>query len=72
MSEKTSNEVAPTATEAPDMTVSTRDAEDLRRRLTDWLAGQLPEGARPEVPEIGSNSANGPLLGTCIRRCTAK
>lgn len=70
MSGETSSEVAPAGTEVPDMTVSTRDAEDLRRRLTEWLAVQLPEGARPEVPEIGSNSANGMSSETVLFQAT--
>jgi aminoglycoside phosphotransferase (APT) family kinase protein len=45
--------------EMPGMTVSTRDADDLRTSLNAWLGAQLPAGAAPDVTEIGSNSANG-------------
>ena len=38
---------------------STRDPEDLRRRLESWLAGRLPDGAAPEVPPLDSPAANG-------------
>ena len=45
--------------EAPVMTRSTRDGDELRANLTAWLGRQLHDGAAPTVPELGSNSANG-------------
>src|SRR5689334_14729922 len=54
--------------EMPGMTVATRDAEDVRQRLTQWLGEQLPDGAGPTVPEIGSNSANGMSSETLLFR----
>jgi aminoglycoside phosphotransferase (APT) family kinase protein len=54
--------------EVTEMTLSTRDAEDLRRRLTGWLGQQLPAGAEPAVPDIGSNSANGMSSETVLFR----
>lgn len=45
--------------EAPAMTRSTRDGDELRANLTAWLGRQLHDGAAPTVPELGSNSANG-------------
>src|SRR4051794_19514348 len=56
--------------DTPEMTVSTRDADELRVSLTNWLAGQLHEGASPAVPEIGSNSANGMSSETVLFRAT--
>lgn len=38
---------------------STRDLDDLRRRLQDWLAGTLPAGAGPEVLTVEAPSTNG-------------
>ena len=40
-------------------TTSTRDPEDLRRRLEGWIAGHLPAGAEPTVPPIHSPGATG-------------
>jgi aminoglycoside phosphotransferase (APT) family kinase protein len=56
--------------DAPAMTLSTRDADELRRSLESWLAGQLHEGAAPTVPEIGSNSANGMSSETVLFTAT--
>ncbi len=38
---------------------STRDREELRRRLVAWLATKLPAGAAPEVPELAAPGATG-------------
>jgi aminoglycoside phosphotransferase (APT) family kinase protein len=38
---------------------STRDREDLRRRLEAWLAGRLPAGAAPQVPALSSPAGSG-------------
>jgi len=70
MTDATSSEAAAAGAEVPDMTRSTRDADELRRSLTQWLATQLPDGARPEVPEIGSNSANGMSSETVLFQAT--
>ena len=56
--------------EAPTMTLSTRDPEELRATLAAWLAEQLPEGAGPEVAELGSNSANGMSSETVLFSAT--
>lgn len=45
--------------ETPVNTRSSRDPEELRVRMEDWLATQLPPGAEPKVPEVKSPSANG-------------
>jgi aminoglycoside phosphotransferase (APT) family kinase protein len=45
--------------DAPEMTLATRDADELRANLTGWLARQLHDGAAPAVAELGTNSANG-------------
>jgi aminoglycoside phosphotransferase (APT) family kinase protein len=42
-----------------DMQRSSRDPQQLRPRLESWLAGLLPDGAEPEVPELEATSANG-------------
>ena len=56
--------------DAPAMTLSTRDPEELRRTLTAWLADQLHDGAGPEVAELGSNSANGMSSETVLFTAT--
>jgi aminoglycoside phosphotransferase (APT) family kinase protein len=56
--------------DAPAMTLSTRDADELRRSLESWLRGQLHEGASPTVPAIGSNSANGMSSETVLFTAT--
>lgn len=38
---------------------SSRDPEELRANLEDWLAGQLPPGANPSIPSISSPAASG-------------
>lgn len=38
---------------------STRDYEELRRRLTEWLGRQLPPGAEPVVSSLDVPSSNG-------------
>lgn len=38
---------------------STRDREDLRRRLEAWLAGRLPAGAEPSVPTLSIPAGSG-------------
>jgi aminoglycoside phosphotransferase (APT) family kinase protein len=53
---------ANTEAERPDayeMTVGTRDADELRANLEAWLRARLPARGAVEVPEIGSNSTNG-------------
>jgi aminoglycoside phosphotransferase (APT) family kinase protein len=50
------------------MTVSTRDAEQLRQTLTTWLGERLGSPTPPDVPEIGSNSANGMSSETVLFR----
>jgi aminoglycoside phosphotransferase (APT) family kinase protein len=40
-------------------TRSSRDREALRARLEAWLAGRLPRGSDPTVPELSSPSATG-------------
>ena len=52
-----SEDELPGANEVP--VTSTRDQEDLRRRLEAWLATQLPAGAEPTVPPLDSPAANG-------------
>ena len=47
----------PGASEVP--VTSTRDPEELRRRLEAWLATRLPAGADPSVPALDSPGANG-------------
>lgn len=42
-----------------EMTVGTRDPEEVRERLTRWIADRLPAGADPRIPDLGTNSANG-------------
>jgi aminoglycoside phosphotransferase (APT) family kinase protein len=42
-----------------DMHRSSRDPQQLRPRLEAWLAGLLPAGAEPRVPELEATSANG-------------
>lgn len=54
----------------PEMTVSTRDADELRSKLESWLAGQLHAGAEPSVPDLGSNSANGMSSETVLFTAT--
>jgi aminoglycoside phosphotransferase (APT) family kinase protein len=41
------------------ITVSTRDAHQTAEGLVAWLAGVLPEGADPQVPEIAAPDSNG-------------
>jgi aminoglycoside phosphotransferase (APT) family kinase protein len=51
-----------TAEEVPDGArprTSTRDPEDLQRRLEAWLATRLPEGSEPAVPELAVPETNG-------------
>ena len=38
---------------------SRRDHDELRRRLARWLASRLPEGARPELVELGIPAGTG-------------
>ncbi|NRA06810.1 MAG: phosphotransferase family protein [Myxococcales bacterium] len=38
---------------------STLDREQTRARLEGWLAGRLPEGSEPEIPELSSPSGSG-------------
>src|SRR6476659_6723735 len=42
-----------------DMHRSSRDPQELRPRLESWLAGLLPAGAEPKIPELEATSANG-------------
>ncbi len=44
---------------APRPQTSTRDRQELRRRLADWFRQNLPPGAAPEVSELGGPSATG-------------
>ncbi len=48
-----------TAPEVTELRRSSRDHETVRRRLTTWLAGRLPDGAAPEVLDLEATSANG-------------
>ena len=51
-----------TTEEAPDGTprrTSTRDTDDLQRRLEAWLATRLPDGAAPSVPSLAVPETNG-------------
>ncbi|HZT67768.1 MAG TPA: phosphotransferase family protein [Acidimicrobiales bacterium] len=57
--------VAPPPTE---MRRSSRDAAALAGRLERWLAGRLPSGADPSVPEVESTSANGMSSDTVLFR----
>jgi len=41
------------------ITTSTRDPEELGRRIERWLAGVLPEGADPHVSDVVSPEGNG-------------
>ncbi|MBK6854994.1 MAG: phosphotransferase family protein [Microthrixaceae bacterium] len=41
------------------LTTSTRDPQDLARRLEGWLAGVLPADSRPAVSEVTSPASNG-------------
>ncbi len=60
MSDTTGESVgAPVPPETLDMQRSSRDLEQLRVDLQQWLAQQLPEGADPQVPELSATSANG-------------
>ena len=43
----------------PQPRISTRDLDDLRRRLTTWLATQLGEGSDPEISDLVVPEANG-------------
>lgn len=45
--------------QAPEMRRSSRGHDELRRRLTAWLADRLPTGASPEVTALEPTSANG-------------
>ena len=57
----------------PDMTdvqVSSRDPEQMRRRLETWLSTRLGAAAQPQVPEIGATSANGMSSDTLLFRAT--
>jgi aminoglycoside phosphotransferase (APT) family kinase protein len=46
--------------------VSSRDPQALRSRLEGWLAGRLPEGSAPTVPEVASTSTNGMSSDTVL------
>ena len=51
-----------TTAEAPDGSrprTSTRDTDDLQRRLETWLATRLPSGAEPSVPSLTVPETNG-------------
>lgn len=59
------------AAEQPPLTAlqrSSRDPEALRLRLEAWLAGQLPPGAAPAVPNVQATSANGMSSDTVLFR----
>ncbi len=45
--------------EMADVQRSSRDPEEMRHRLEDWLAGRLDPGSNPSVPEIAATTANG-------------
>lgn len=67
--------MTPSEQSAPpaDMTLqrSSRDAEDLRSRLTGWLATVLPDGADPEVVVHEGLQANGMSSETVLLSITA-
>ena len=48
------------------ITVSTRDQAELGARICTWLAGQLPEGADPEVVDIVKPEGNGMSSDTLL------
>ena len=57
------------AADAPDGSrprTSTRDPEELQRRLEAWLATRLPAGAEPSVPELAVPEANGMSSETLV------
>ncbi len=43
----------------PQPRISTRDLDDLRRRLTTWLTTQLGDGSDPEISDLVAPEANG-------------
>jgi aminoglycoside phosphotransferase (APT) family kinase protein len=47
------------ADDATELQRSSRDLEQVRRRLEAWLGCRLPDGARPEVKDLRATSANG-------------
>jgi aminoglycoside phosphotransferase (APT) family kinase protein len=49
----------PAALPSDHITTTTRDPQDLGRRLQAWLAGRLPEGASPIVTDVVSPEGNG-------------
>ena len=49
---------------------SSRDREELRVRLESWLAGRLPVGADPKVPELRPTSATGMSSETLLFEAT--
>jgi aminoglycoside phosphotransferase (APT) family kinase protein len=51
-----------------DVQRSSRDPEQMRAKLEQWLAAQLGAGAAPTVPEIGATSANGMSSETVLFR----
>jgi aminoglycoside phosphotransferase (APT) family kinase protein len=51
-----------------DMRRSSRDPEEMRRRLERWLSGRLSPDASPTVPEIGATTANGMSSDTVLFR----
>lgn len=59
-------------TEAPNPKRSSRDPEELRRRMETWLATRLPAGADPRVPEVSSPSSNGMSSETLLFDATWK
>ena len=48
------------------ITVSTRDQAELGARICTWLAGQLPEGAHPEVVDVVKPEGNGMSSDTLL------
>ncbi len=48
------------------ITVSTRDQAELGARICAWLAGKLPEGARPEVVDVVKPEGNGMSSDTLL------
>jgi aminoglycoside phosphotransferase (APT) family kinase protein len=61
----------PSATK-PEMTLtrSSRDTDAMASTLTTWIAGQLPEGAEPEVALSGASDANGMSSETILADVT--
>ena len=45
---------------------TSRDPEQVRRRLEDWLAGRLPAGSAPSVPAVHPTEATGVSTETLL------